>query len=66
MKLKKSCLFTYGRTSFESRNMALCLNPWYLMCSSYITISVDNAIWGGEEDPVEASMSQGSGLRFQS
>jgi len=34
------------------------------MCSSYITISLDNAIWGGEQDPVEASMSQGTGLHF--
>jgi hypothetical protein len=38
----------------------------YLMCSSYITISVDNTILGGEEDPVEASVSQGIGLHLQS
>jgi hypothetical protein len=38
----------------------------YLMHSSYFTSSLDNALCGGEEEPVEAPMSQSIGLHFQS
>jgi hypothetical protein len=36
------------------------------MRSSYTAISLDNAVWEGENDPVKASMSQGNGIHFQS